>query len=76
MPGLLPGEFHGQRSLAGYRSQTRLSDRAHTHTQENTLMRGLHDFFFSPTFAVADKRQCVSYKGEISAQDTTRTETG
>ena len=32
--------------------------------------------FFFPTFTVADKRQCVSYKGEISAQDTTRTETG
>ena len=45
----------------------------HTHTQENTLMRGLNDFFF-PTFTVADKRQCVFYKGEISAQDTTRTE--
>ena len=39
-PVFLPGEFHGQRSLTGYRpwgckSQTRLSDK-HTHTHRHT----------------------------------------
>ena len=43
IPVFLPGEFHGQRSLAGYtvhgvtKSQTQLSDyhtHTHTHTQQ------------------------------------------
>ena len=41
-PVFFPGKFHGQRSLVAYsprvaKSQTQLSDSAHTHTRDGTL---------------------------------------
>ena len=39
-PVLLPGEFHGQRILSGYK-QSNMSD-SHTHTQSNTTERLTH----------------------------------